>query len=181
MTPEPHILAIDGASVTGWARWHPEMAKPVSGAHKLASSSTGALLASYRDFLVGKLLEGVTHIAYERPYVNPKAAPVNAEILYGLFAMAQEAAYRRKLGLNLVTSFAWRFHFIGVKQAPKAIKPNKRRDWLKDRATDVCREKGWAFASADEAEALGILDYERSRLLPVYGATGPLFQQHAFV
>lgn len=173
------LLALDMAGLTGWARWREgqEMA-PFSGAARIADKRRGTLgseMAAFRDWLSIEILQhGVTHVCAESVYVNEKSASA-ADRLFGLHGVAQELCHRKGVIWSTAMSGDWRHHFLGQRTAPKTIPAKKRRDWWKRQAVLECEKRGWKVSNADQAEALGILVYERARLLPTWGCEGDLF------
>ena len=166
------ILALDLAGKTGWARWHPSMSAPAFGVMKLPQKGA---FSSFRDFLITTVVnDGIEHIAVESVFIA-QGMESAAPRLYGLMAHAEEIAFRRGIGLHKVMVSDWRQHFLGQRNAPKTIKKEHRREWLKKQAVDECRSRGWNVHCNDEADALGLLNYERARLLPEWGAEGELF------
>lgn len=169
------ILALDAAGQTGWAVWSPSMEAPRWGVAKLPKGSPGQTFAAFRDWLIGVIVsEGVEHIAIESVFVGKQSISA-APKLYGLIGVAQEVAYRRGISVAMVMVGDWRKHFIGQRNAEKGLAKDKRRAWLKAEARKECEKRGWFVRNDDEADALGILVYERARLFPAFGCEGDLF------
>ncbi len=170
-----HILALDLAGRAGWARWHKDMTDPVWGVAKLPTASAGQTYAALRDFLLDKIIaEGVTHLAIEAPFVSPDTIS-SVERIYGLQGVAREIAYRRSCTVNAIPVGTWRKNFLGSAAAPKTVLKKNRSAWLKQAAVSECARRGWAVKTHDEADALGILVFERARLLPMWAMEGDLF------
>lgn len=170
-----HILALDLAGQTGWARWRPGMDAPSYGIARLPKGSPGQTFAAFRDFLTGKIVgENIEHIVIESIYVAEGMVTALPR-LYGLLGVAQEVAYRRGLSVNTVLVGEWRNHFIRQRTAPKTVAPKNRRDWLKNQTKLECERRGWTVRTTDEADALGLIAYERARLFPAFGCEGELF------
>jgi hypothetical protein len=130
------------------------------------------------DWLKAQIvMNEITHIVHEAPFVN--TAKVNAqtiEKLYGLRARLLELCYRHGITRSEVPVSQWRAHFIQHRTAPKYLKAANRRKWLKEEVSKECRARGWPARTDDEADALGLLDYERCRLFPDFAVnTCPLF------
>ena|GEM_PF-2636862 len=169
------ILCLDLAGQTGFAIWSPAMDQPLYGAVRLPKASLGQTFASFRDFLSGKIVgERIEHVAIESPYID-KVSLNAVEKLYGLKAHAEEICYRRGVPCRPVSSAEWRKHFIGQPRAPQTLAKAQRRKWLKDQVRLECQRRGWAVTSDDEADALGVLVYERARILPRWGCDTELF------
>jgi hypothetical protein len=173
------ILALDLAGQTGWAVWRAGDVNPVSGAAKMPRDpdpdSVGKTIAAFRDWLNAKVLsERIDHFAIERVFINDRTAS-SAPKLLGLTAVAEEIAYRRGLTVNKITTAEWRGRFLGKVAPPKGLAKTKRSAWWKMKAREACAARGWNVATDDEADACGILVYERSRLYPEFSAEGGLF------
>jgi hypothetical protein len=170
----PCLLALDLAGKTGWARWREGMEAPRSGMVGLARATPGQTFASFRDWLLAELIgHEVTHLAIEAAFIS-EANPTAAARLYGLAAICDEISYRRRIHISRVTTFAWRKFFIGVPKAPATVSAKHRRAWLKEHTVAECVKRGMAVASDDEADAIGVLFFERARLFPRYGVEGDL-------
>lgn len=171
-----HILALDLAGRLGWARWKPGMTDPAYGTARLPVKSRGQTFAAFRDWLTDKCLaDRIEHIALEAVFVAPGRESA-LERLYGLKGIAEEVAFRRNIEVVTVNQGEWRKRFMGVVKAPASIREKAdRREWLKQKAKDQCTARGWSVTTSDEADALGILVFERSRLFPEWGAEGTLF------
>ena len=181
-----HILALDIATKTGWARWNPTAARPVFGVF-VGTGSLGEKVEAFRDFILSKITgEKITSLVVEA--CVPVIGPTSLDVLlhaHGLFAAAEGMAHRHALDFRAVNVGTWRSHFIGTSQAPKTkpdgskASPAWRRKWLKDRTIAKCRERGWIVESDDAADALGLLDYERSMKDQSYGLRNTLFDKEA--
>ena len=169
------ILALDLSKNVGWARWREGADRIASGSVSVGRESAGQTMACFRDFLMDQVIgNSVTHLVIESAFVSEKNAS-SAARLFGLAAFADEVAYRRGIGpVERVTAFAWRKHFIGQATAPKTLAAKHRRSWLKNEAVARCRNLGIDVKSDDEADAIGVLFYERARLFPAYGVEGEL-------
>jgi hypothetical protein len=170
-----HILSLDLAGQVGWARWREGMENPVYGVVKLPKHSLGQTVASFGDWLNAKIIsERIEHIGVETIFVGKDAISA-VERLYALWGRTHEVAYRRGVPIAGVMVGEWRQRFIGARRAPAGLTKPQRRMWLKKQAREECAARGWPVTSDDEADALGILVYERSRLMPTWGAEGELF------
>lgn len=171
------ILSLDLSGQTGWAMWREGLPAPLYGVAKLPKGSPGQTYVAFRDWLTGKVVgDAVEHLVVESTFIGEKTMSA-APRLYALRGIAQEIAYRKGLSINAdVTVDQWRKHFVGQAKAPRTlIDKAKRRAWLKQQARDACERRGWPVRNDDEADALGLLVYERARLIPSYGCEGDLF------
>lgn len=169
-----HLLCLDVAGSTGWARWREGAADPVWGVAKIAKGAPGQDYARFHDWLNAEVvLQEVTHIAIEAVYVDEKTVTA-AKRLLAMFGIAEMIAYRRGVSIQPVMSMDWRKHFLGQRVAPKSVPAKKRREWWKKQAVDECRRRGWNVKVDDEADALGLMTYMRAKLLPAYGLEGDL-------
>ncbi len=174
-----HILSLDVAGKTGWSRWRPGMDDPVYGTVDLPKHSLGQTVAAFGDWLNAKIVaDRIEHIGIETIFVGKDAISA-VERLYGLWGRAHEVAYRRGVPIAGVMVGEWRKRFLGSRTAPKGLTKPQRRLWLKKQAREECAARGWPVKTDDEADSLGILVYERSRLLPDWGAEGALFGYQA--
>lgn len=89
--------------------------------------------------------------------------------------IAREVAHRRNISIDGLAIGTWRKNFLGNASAPKSVPKNKRTDWLKEECIKECARRGWVVKYHDEADALGILVYERARLVPEWQGEGGLF------
>lgn len=153
------------------------MVKPTSGTVKLPTGTLGQTIAHFRDWLNAKVVsEGITHIAVESIFLkHPSAAPR----LYGLNGIVHETVYRRGMTVHEIVQSEWRGRFLGKVSPPKGMAPADRRKWWKQKAKDACAERGWDVATDDEADACGVLVFERARLLPEFSADDGLFVKGA--
>jgi hypothetical protein len=169
------ILALDLAGQTGFARWDTSMPQPSWGTLRLPTGTQGICYASFRDALLIKIsADRIEHIVVESVFVSPEQMSA-VERLYGLIAIVREVAYRKNIPVNSVTVTEWRAPFIGQARAPKHLSKPQRRSWLKNETRKECARRGWQVSTDDEADALGLLVYERARLFPEWGVEGSLF------
>lgn len=169
------VLALDLATTTGWA-WHrPGMSRPFFGSFRLPGDprETGracdALERFLRDlFIVLKPEGGITHFFYEAQHVG---GSINMDVLYkliGLGATVEKFAWQTKRPEQSkslcyrVNIAEWRKHFLGKGSGFKA-----RGEDQKELAIQRCAQYGWHTDVADEAEALGILDFSLT-MIPGY-------------
>jgi hypothetical protein len=186
-------LAIDGApSFTGWALGAPDMREPLAGTFEMppVGARHGKMLVIAHDWLE-KILDAypIIKVTFETPFLakgfnlKTKKSTANPEFfgkaskLVGIFEFLCE---RRGIACTEVPATKWRDHFIQCSQAPRTVPVKKRREWLKERAMQECKERGWFVADHNAAEACGILDYTLSTDFPSYGASSsPLFVKGA--
>ncbi len=170
-----HILSLDLSGSVGWSRWRPGMTLPASGTVSVGRESAGMCFATFRDWLNDQLIGNeVEHLVIEAAFVSVKTAS-SAPRLYGLAAICDELCYRRRIGRpERIAPTAWRRFFLGQAMAPKTVAAKHRRAWLKREAVARCRNLGIDVKSDDEADAIGVLYYERARLIPAYGIQGDL-------
>jgi hypothetical protein len=172
----PEVLALDVATVTGWARGKPG-AQPTSGSIRFASAgaSKGAIyngcLMWAIDFLTPPLPD---LIVIEQPLsFMAKIGKTNAdavELLHVLPGIIRAVAYQRGI-------YDWRsarvdvvrHHFIGS---------NPKGDEGKYQTVRKCRALCWDPKDDDAADALATWDYQCSLIDPVAGLrTSPLFNK----
>lgn len=168
------ILALDLSSKTGFAIWRPGMEFPQSGVVDMRRNTRGDLFVIFRDWLLEMLIGAkVTHIVREAPFVS-KDAMSAVPLLYGLAAHVEEAGARRKIPVREVAPHEWRKFMIGQSMAPRAVAKNHRTAWLKKQVLDACIAQGLKPKDDNEADAIGLLFFERARLYPQFAAHGDL-------
>lgn len=170
------VLALDlSIKSTGFALLSGGEAKPVSGAWELAGRVAHAARAFVRLHRSLRDLNNITPIdviAYEDtvpPYMlrgHSDAATVKA--LAGLAGHVESFCAAMGIRCHAVNQSTWRRHFVG--SMPRGT---VSADW-KHLAMNRCREFGLHPAKHDEAEAIGLLDYQ----LSVEGVTPPWRQDH---
>lgn len=169
------ILALDLSGRTGFARWREGSDHIASGAVGIGRESAGQTFATFRDWLNDQLIgNGVDRLVIEAAFVSIKTVS-SAPRLYGLAAICDELAYRRRIRPpERVAPAAWRRFFLGCAMAPKTVAAKHRRAWLKAESMAKCRSLGMEPKTDDESDAIGVLFYERARLFPAYGVQGDL-------
>ena len=168
------ILALDLASNVGWARWRDGAERIASGSVGVGREDAGQGFATMRDWLFDQVIgNSVSHLVLEAAFISEKTAS-SAPRLFGLAAICREVAYRKRVPVTTVEPSKWRKFFIGTGQAPRTVAPKHRTKWLKNEARSRCRNLGIDVKSDDESDAIGVLYFERARLLPQYGVEGDL-------
>ncbi len=184
----PGILALDQATVTGWAFAEPGC-EPVWAHKKLGrdKATAGEVGAAFTCLIEG-LLDTFRpeFMCFEAPYV-PRAGrdrvPINAETLRRLLGLAfliDTIAEQHGIECREIASSAATLSMTG-----RGKYPNRQ---AKKRATmQACWARGWK-ASEDEADALAILMFSEARLFPEASRqrrmvlkmpSGPLFREVA--
>jgi len=165
------ILALDLASVTGWAYGKPD-AVPTFG-HKRFVNPGGSRAAAYRTFRLWLDLFCSSHktdlIVFESPLAALLHGTTNIstlKVLTGLAEHLEEWAYER-IELREANVAQVRAHFIGG---------NFKSKIAKAATVERCRVRGWGVETSDEADAVALWDYQRCCLRPDIGTrTTPLF------
>jgi len=169
-----HLLSLDLAKNVGWARWRPGMELPSSGSVRIGREDPGECFAAMRDWLFDTITANqIEHMVLESAFISMKTAS-SAPRLYGLAGIAREVAYRRRVRVTDASPNEWRRFFLGQAMAPKSVAAKHRRAWLKNETVTRCRNLGIDVKSDDEADAIGVLFFERARLFPQYGVEGEL-------
>jgi hypothetical protein len=166
------VLALDLATVTGWAVHSTGMDRPFFGSLNLSgypAQETGDPCLDLWNFLLEKhRLYDFTHVAFEAQHVGlsqPKkggpARQINIDTIYKLiglgttaemFAAACRRANKSKFPQCLKVHIGtWRSHFIGNGGLGKVAS--------KQKCIAVCEAFGWDTFDHNAAEACGILDY----------------------
>lgn len=159
-----NFLALDlSVRSTGFAMWKEGMAAPVSGAWELAQSidwAARAFVRLHKNLLDLHQAEAIDEIVFEDA-IPPGAIHGHANLqtlaaAAGLAAHVQSFSEALGIRWRAVNLSTWRRHFIG-----KMPRGTKTPDW-KHLAMTRCRDLGFEPTRHDEAEALGILDYQLS-------------------
>lgn len=172
-------LALDQSkNRAGWAFWKQGLDLPVHGHFRLGDeySPAGKVFARLHMELsdLHKAL-GFESVRYEQPadpqtFGQPKAF-ADTFLLIGIAAHIN--SFCAALGIRpceWVHMATWRRHFIGSQ------KRGTKRPELKAMVMDRCRQLGFTPRNDDEADALGILDYD----LHASGETPPWRDGHLF-
>lgn len=168
-------FALDLSSNTGWAKWSPTTGYE-SGEFEVSGKSLGAYALSFSRWLAPKLI-GVTDCWIEDLFIGKQTGSETIIKLAGLRWESAKSCQQRGIACQTVALPSWRSHFIGTSVAPKGTPKGKGPDWLKKRAVEECRKRGWTPRTHNEAEALGILDFMRCKLDRDYGSEStPLFR-----
>lgn len=172
------ILALDTATVTGWAAGRPGSA-PTWGARSFRGDSTGEIIAQFRYWLEARIVEHKpTLICFEAPYIprqGPKftGPPLNAITLRRLLALAatvEAAAWEHRIPCREKTPLEISKFFIGTARLKRVEK--------KAATVDMCRAYGWETVSEDAADALALWAMAEAALDPAAARArgiGPLF------
>jgi|SRR5215831_938208 len=169
------IFAIDPGLACGLAWVDGDC--PTSRLLNIRGESEGATYVRAR----AKFLEIINRgdvIGLEAAILPNKVSLASRLVLFGIRSMIVAVAYERGARLIEVEPHRWRKHFMNVVQAPRTVARKHRRQWLKEQAQKTVALRGWGDVSADEADALGILDYLRATLEPAYAIRStPLFER----
>lgn len=184
-----NILALDPARKCGWARCD-QAGRLVSGVTNFDAPTFGNRAHHYRNWLLEKVRScDIDILAVEQMFTSPTGSNEKTEKwLRAVNIIAHEIAAARNIAIEEAHIGSWRVHFIGMQAAPKKIGEGEsksrrsriRREWIKNRVMMQCRERGWKPQDDNEADALGILDYVRSKHDRDYAANStPLFSKGA--
>jgi len=149
------ILALDLATVTGWAVFKSGMQRPHFGAQRLPGEAleVGRPVEALRRMISDlHAVHGFTDIVFEAQHIAEKT---NIDTVYRLIAlggMTEWIAHRVGARCFKVHIQTWRKHFLGKGTGFS-------RDEAKDMAIARAEEYGVITDVADAAEAFGILDY----------------------
>lgn len=180
------ILAIDQATVTGWA-WSEPGGAPEWGHKQLGGEGAddGKVGAAMSVLLEARIAHFKPDwIVYEAPYVprpSPNAAvpPINPQTLRRLLGLAfliDTIADQHGIGCREVTTAAFTRYFVGRGKFPS-------REAKKRATVERCKLLGWK-ATSDEADALALLCFAEAKLFRIEAmrrSAGPLFDQSALV
>jgi hypothetical protein len=167
------VLALDLASVSGWAVGEPG-GKPVHGSIRFArpGASHEAIFAGAIKWINSVLNEyEPTIVVWEAPLAGFKGGKTTVDvttILFGLPAVIGAVVYLRGIyDIRKAETRDVRHHFIGSNPKRARAKPLVMRQ---------CRAMGWAVKDDNEADALATWSYMCSLLDPKLAiAPTPLF------
>lgn len=174
-----HFVGLDlSIKSTGWASWREGQDRPVSGIWKLAEGlewAPRAFLRLHQNLMDLHRTEPIDSILYEEPLnmamLNRANNPAIPQALIGLASHVDSFAEAIGCKVRQTHQATWRRHFIG------AMKRGTKKVDLKRMAMIRCRELGFEPAKDDEAEALGVLDFE----IYLAGITPPWRMQNVLV
>ena len=169
-----NVLALDLATVTGWA-WGKPGSVPKFGHERFAKKDEDRPVA-YRRFRLWLDLFCSAHppalIVYESPavpaFLGGKTNINTTKLLFGLCEHLEEWAHE-KFPLREAMVSQVRAHFIGR---------NLKSAIAKELTQARCRELGWPVENADQADAVALWDYQCAFLRPDLAVSGtPLFSR----
>lgn len=165
MTFTGSILALDLATVTGWAHGAPG-GKPWCGHIRFSKqgSTRAQTYRAFRDWLDDKFIKPGQHlpdlIVYELPaipsFMGGKTNIDTTRLLFGLAEHLEEWCHDR-VELREATVSQVRAHFIGSNMKAKIAKPL---------TLERCRDIGWVVETTDEADAAALWSYQCALLNP---------------
>jgi hypothetical protein len=168
------VLALDLASVTGWAVGEPGILL-AHGSIRFAAkgSSHEAIFSNAWDWMEDKIaVYGPKLVVWEAPlatsFSRGRTTTDVTTVLHGLPAVIGTCAYRHGIyDIRKAEVSAVRLHFIG--QHPK-------RQVAKAMVMRQCRAQGWEVTDDNEADALATWSYMGALLKPELGLRPtPLF------
>jgi len=166
------ILALDLATMTGWARGEPG-GTPTYGTIGKKGRSHPAIFGEFQKWLITETAgdKRPDVIAYEMPIMRDTDTGNVVGLLWGLAAIVQATAYQRSIhndNLMPIGLDKMRKYFLG--------KSKWKREEGKAAAMRRCKIMGWAPQDDNAAEALGHWCYACALLKPgVAHRTSPLF------
>lgn len=148
-SPGGGILALDLATITGWAWRAAGMSSPRCGAWNLAGRTHAAGYAVLCDYLADAItLHAPRLIVYEAPLPPPKQTHANtARFLLGLCAVVELVAYRRDVPVREASRQTACAKVVGNGRATK------------DDVMAWARGRGFTPPTHDAADALVLLEY----------------------
>lgn len=171
MTFNRQVLALDLATVTGWALGRPGET-PRFGTIKFPNSSRAAMYRYAREWYDAMIDDHVGRVVFESAatpsIMAGKTTADTIKMLVGLTEHLEEICYQR-VELREARVADVRIHFIGT---------NMKRDEAKRATVGRCLECGWGVKTNDEADACALWSYQVCALRPDLAATmSPLFSR----
>lgn len=148
-------LALDLATVTGWAVHSTGMDRPFFGSLRLPSQAReiGPSAAKLWEFLNDQhKMHQFTHIVFEAQHVAEK---MNVDTIYKLISLGgitEFFAHAAGIKCYKVSIGEWRKHFLGRGSGIN-------RETAKRMCIAECEKFGWDTLDDNAAEACGLLDY----------------------
>jgi len=160
------ILALDLATVTGWAIGVPG-GEPVAGSHRIAEpgAALGRFLAGYSDWLADRItvLEPCMLI-FEAPILTGhRTALDTARKLMCLAGVTELIAHRREIPCYEADTGEVTKHFTGRARYP-GKSYQARRAAKKRSVMDQCAALGWRAADDNAADALALWTWAEFKL-----------------
>lgn len=176
MKEDPLILALDLATVAGFAIGRPSDPNPRFGSFRCArpQGSLGAVYRGLSGWLRHTLSqEQIELLVFEAPMQQSimlgRTNATTARVLIGLCAIAEEIAYGAGIDCREAAIADIRRHFIGE---------HLRSARAKAATIEACRRIGWNPKNDNEADALALWNYQCSWFDPRLAIrTSPLFRK----
>jgi len=176
MSQSPLILALDLASVVGFAIGRPSDPIPVFGSFRCAppQASLGAVYHGLSRWLVSTIAsEKISLLVFEAPiapsFLKGKTSAHTARVLIGLCAIAEEIAFDLRIECREAQVRDVRAHFIGG---------NFKRERAKALTIEACKRLGWNVRNDNEADSCALWNYQCSIFDPKIALrASPLFQR----
>ena len=174
-----HILAIDPATNTGFARFEFGTSRVVSDVVSF-DAELGAFNRQYRRWLTDQIkLYSITDVVIEAAILpTGNTNIITLKKAYAINMNTHDIAKALGCSVTEIQNGSWRAHFLVGRSAPKEQRgKGKLSRWYKQAVKDRCAERGWPIRDDNEADALGLLDYARAQLDPAYAVhSTPLFE-----
>lgn len=156
MTMIGPILALDIATITGWAIGPINATAPLNGSHRIAApgADIAYTLVKFERWLLDFLtVKTPSLVVFEAPVPRSAAHGFQtARKLLGLIAVCELVCFRSGIQCREAAIQTVRKHFCG----------NGRAD--KEAVQAMCAARGWAFADDNAADALALWSYSAETL-----------------
>jgi len=153
-------LALDLATNTGFALGDLSGVK-ISGSRRFPSTGDDlyTFAKAFREWLTtGLKRHKPDRIVYEQPLLPGETTLITCRKLYGLAwqteITAGDLGYVGEQKIAEVMNNDWMKHFLGAGNVPRKSKDRKAA------VQRMCKIRGFHFDDEDEADAIGILDYD---------------------
>lgn len=167
------ILALDTATVTGWAAGNPGERPQWGSRHFIVKGGNGEVIAQFRHWLEARCDElRPDLVVFESPWV-PRGLMSNALTLRRLMALAvtvEAVAWERRIKCREATPIEIAKFFIGT--------GGLKREAKKAATIEMCRRYGFDVSDDNSADALALWCMAEARLSPAAArdrGVGPLF------
>jgi len=174
MAKAKNILALDLATVTGWA-WGKPGETPKFGQQRFGKplATRPQIYKQYRLWLglfcSAHKIDWIVYESPQLPFTMTSRTNIGTiRLLIGLCELLEEWAPEHDIELREASVSQVRCHFIGA---------NLKRDLAKRLTIERCKAMGWDVQNDDQGDALALWHYQACLMDPILGTKStPLFQ-----
>jgi hypothetical protein len=169
------LKSIDPGQKCGWSQWDGD--RLTFGVFDLKGLSGEGASFHRSTVRMREFIQRGDVIGLEAPVKVNYSSIQSQQFLLGLRAVILSTSFACGARVIEIEPSTWRSKILGVTMAPKLIKgTDVRRAWIKRKAVEHCRARGYGETTDDEADALCILEYLRLRIDPTFQSDIPLME-----